>query len=69
MRYFLFAGELYEPCGGINDFVAASSSSKTLQKMAEEDWSSERKWWHIVDSDDFKVIYESKNLPFRKGGY
>lgn len=46
--FYIFAGEDYYPCGGINDLIgSAASIDEAMEKLASGSYG----WWHIVDSN------------------
>lgn len=63
MRYMLFEGKLYYPCGGWKDFAGffdtipeALASLKELQPPGG--WEEEYGWHHIVDVRASEIIEE-----------
>lgn len=48
LMYYLFAGDNYYPCGGVEDF---QSSHSTLEKALRAAALSNYDWWHIADSN------------------
>jgi len=61
--YILFGGEHYYPGGGFYDYIGTSDLVQELKDHAKILEKKERyfDWWHIVDSDTWKIIDDSNN--------
>lgn len=62
-RYWLFFGDEYYPCGGMEDFLAASDSIDELRARSESwEWATKKEfdprshWWHIVDTKTADIV-------------
>lgn len=68
-RYVLFAGDVYYPGGGFEDFEASSDSLADLKRKAKAFTDKEREpiyvWWHIVDRQTDEIV--AKPTPKAKG--
>lgn len=54
MRYLLFAGEYYYPCGGWEDFAGAFASlDEAKAAKSDPDYCQ---WAHIVDLDAREIV-------------
>jgi len=55
-RYWLFAYQEYDTCGGFNDFVGSFSSMYDAEIFYLKN-HNDREWncWHIFDSREMKV--------------
>ncbi len=55
-KYLLFAGDRYEPSGGVKDFVGSFDSIgdciKHVATMSGISWD----WYHIADRDTLEIV-------------
>lgn len=66
MRYLLFAGEFYYPCGGIRDLVGKGSSVDSLID-SEVLQSRNVDWFHIFDTESMVVVAVSEEMGSLEG--
>lgn len=62
-RFLLFAGSLYYPSGGWEDFVASYDTLLDATVGAAK-LDADRyvyMWWQIVDTETMKVVSEHRN--------
>lgn len=57
MRYLLFAGDHYYPCGGWEDFICAGDDMEALKSTAGSLLSND--WWHIVEISTLQIVERS----------
>ena len=51
-RFLVFAGEVYYPCGGWDDFVAAFGDRDHAIEIAMK-YHAKGNWVHVVDQNNF----------------
>lgn len=55
MRYMLFAGYKYYPCGGMNDFQRDSDTlNELIHYIGGDDHDFD--WWHIYDKENMCIV-------------
>lgn len=60
-KYLLFAGEIYYPMGGVNDFIDSFESLEDAKHAGEREIEdNENDWFHIADKDDLEIVYKFK---------
>lgn len=57
-RYLLFAGSLYYPSGGWDDFIASFDTVDECVARAKTDPYS-MDWWHILDTTTWQIAKAS----------
>lgn len=57
-RYLLFAGEAYYPSGGWSDYEGSFDTVEEAILKQEQLKNRGQPWYHIVDIETEKVIYE-----------
>ncbi|MCK4668156.1 hypothetical protein KAU33_15495 [Candidatus Dependentiae bacterium] len=56
-RYLLFAGDDYEPRGGMNDFVKGFKTKPELMKFLRENPDEYiDDWWHVADTVKCEIV-------------
>ena len=65
-RYWLFGGENYYACGGMNDFRLMSDDLEALKDEASDLATRvvDMDWWHILDIESFHIVGRSENQAF-----
>lgn len=56
-RYLLFAGGIYYPTGGWDDYKATADSLEELYIKGAE-YKAEYKWFHVVDTQTMEIVYK-----------
>ena len=63
--YWLFGGDQYYACGGVNDLIGIYPSLHAAKAAATEAVASERvEWWQIVDATSGVVVLRSECKPY-----
>jgi hypothetical protein len=62
-KYLVFAGDVYEPEGGMSDFVGIAQSIDEAKEIVEKKQGLDKylAWWQIVDYQTLKIIEEQIN--------
>lgn len=58
-RYLLFAGHLYYPSGGWDDFQGDFDSVEAAEAhipTVQETLHSSSFWWHVVDTRTYSIV-------------
>lgn len=56
-RYLLFAGDNYEPLGGMSDFIKGFKTKPELMKfLIENPDEYNDDWWHVADTVKCEII-------------
>ncbi len=56
-RYLLFAGDDYEPLGGMNDFIKGFDTEPELMKfLREKPEEYMDDWWHVADAETCEIF-------------
>jgi hypothetical protein len=53
--FLLFAGDIYYPCGGWEDYRGVYGSVELARAAVQE---MEVEWWHIVDAAAGRIVEE-----------
>jgi hypothetical protein len=58
MRYALFAGDNYYPCGGLRDLKGRFETLEDARVYVTTHLSYGEfyDWWHIVDTETFTIV-------------
>jgi hypothetical protein len=58
MKYAVFAGDIYYPCGGFNDLRGRFETLEEAREYATTNvnYGSHYEWYHIVDTATFTLV-------------
>ncbi len=55
-RFLLFAGSIYYPAGGWDDFRGDFDTAEKAQSAGQVSFGDEYEWWHVVDTETMKEV-------------
>lgn len=58
-RFAVFAGDVYYPCGGWNDYRESFDTLDEARRYVFN-WACRADWWHIVDLTTREVVAQAK---------
>ncbi len=62
-KYLVFAGSTYYPMGGWNDFRTSFHSIDEAKNYLL-DTQKQYDWYHIIDSETYRIVYEKYHSPY-----